>query len=255
MKETYEELRDDALVKLKTCMDSLDTGRGKKLAYWIRDYTRFLCKEHGFDCKKLIRYKRGAIVKAHLGYRIGSEEGGLHYAVVIDVNNSPHIPTATIIPLTSVKAGVNVNALYPADAYLGDEVYIALRDKLQKHIAETSESQETLFKRFNEIEAEEIDPSAFDAEKKLQAKMIAQDGIRREVQNIGTAIHQCEKMLSEIKKMKCGSIALVGQITTISKIRIYDPLYPPDTLANIRLSDDSMDKLDEKIISLFTRKI
>ena len=54
--------------------------------------------------------------------------------------------------------------------------------------------------------------------------------------------------------MKCGSIALVGQITTVSKIRIYDPLYPNDVLAKIRLSEEAMDKIDEKIRSLFTKK-
>lgn len=55
--------------------------------------------------------------------------------------------------------------------------------------------------------------------------------------------------------MKHGSIALVGQITTISKIRIYDPIYPGDVLSGIRLSKESMDKLDNKTIELFTRKV
>ncbi len=32
----------------------------------------------------LRRYKRGEIVKVHLGFNVGSEEGGLHYAVVLD---------------------------------------------------------------------------------------------------------------------------------------------------------------------------
>ena len=55
--------------------------------------------------------------------------------------------------------------------------------------------------------------------------------------------------------MRSGSIALVGQITTVSKIRIYDPLYPADVLSNIRLSDKSMDQLDAKLIELFTKNI
>ena len=52
--------------------------------------------------------------------------------------------------------------------------------------------------------------------------------------------------------MKRGSIALVGQITTVSKIRIYDPLYPSDSLASIHLSDVALDKLDQKVKELYT---
>lgn len=102
MPQEYEALKSDAISKLSSYMDSLDSKHGKILAYWIRDYVRFLEKEKTFDPQKLIRYKRGAIVKVHLGYRIGSEEGGLHYAVVIDDNpQKSHV--ATIIPLTSRK--------------------------------------------------------------------------------------------------------------------------------------------------------
>lgn len=61
-------------------------------------------------------------------------------------------------------------------------------------------------------------------------------------------------MLRDIYKMKEGSVALVGQITTISKIRIYDPMYPLDTLSGIRLSSESMDKLDAKLQELYTKK-
>ena len=85
MPESYEQLRDAALANLKNLMDTLQsspstTGKGKILAYWLNDYARLLQSEQSFDPKKLIRYKRGSIVKVHLGYNIGSEEGGLHYA-------------------------------------------------------------------------------------------------------------------------------------------------------------------------------
>ena len=44
------------------------------------------------------------------------------------------------------------------------------------------------------------------------------------------------KMRQEVFKMKRGSIALVNQITTISKIRIYDPKTDHDVLSGIKLS-------------------
>lgn len=58
-----------------------------------------------------------------------------------------------------------------------------------------------------------------------------------------------EKMEDEISKMKQDSIALINQITTISKQRIFK-----DTLGrNVKLSNNSLDLIDEKIIKYFTK--
>lgn len=60
-------------------------------------------------------------------------------------------------------------------------------------------------------------------------------------------------MRDEIAKMKKGSIALVNQITTVSKIRIYDPKTTKDMLSGITLSNDGLDKIDKEIILKFTK--
>ena len=49
-----------------------------------------------------------------------------------------------------------------------------------------------------------------------------------------------------------GSIALVNQITTISKMRIYDPKTDYDVLSNIKLSNEKLDLLDAEIIKRYT---
>lgn len=51
--------------------------------------------------------------------------------------------------------------------------------------------------------------------------------------------------------MKESSIALVNQITTISKIRIYDPRGTHDVLSGISLTKESMDKINQKIKELY----
>ena len=109
----WNRLKSEALLSLSTFLDSLDPKRAAVMSYWIKDYVRFLKKEEDFDPTKLIKYKRGSIVKVHLGYRIGSEEGGLHYAVVIDKDNAKRSPVATVIPLTSVKPSTNLEKLHP----------------------------------------------------------------------------------------------------------------------------------------------
>lgn len=51
---------------------------------------------------------------------------------------------------------------------------------------------------------------------------------------------EADKVQKEIDLMKTGSIGLVSQITTISKIRITKPLHYSDAFAGIKLSDESL---------------
>ena len=234
MPNDYCNLRDEALNELKSYMDTLDPSKGKKLAFWIKDYANFLRKEQSFCPNKLIKYKRGSIVKVHLGYRIGSEEGGLHYAIVLDKNNSIYSPTVTIIPLTSVKPGIDLTKLHFSNVPIGNEVYTLLMSNFN---AEIRSARQHLY---------EI--------KELRNSLSTQsdlDLLSQKIDETDKQITYCEKMRKEADRMKQGSIALVGQITTISKIRIYDPKYNKDALSKVRVSSDTLDVLDEKIKELF----
>ncbi len=62
-----------------------------------------------------------------------------------------------------------------------------------------------------------------------------------------------QKIQAELSKMKKGSIAMVGQITTISKQRIYDPQKTGDILSGIRISDESLDMINEKMKQLYIK--
>ena len=51
--------------------------------------------------------------------------------------------------------------------------------------------------------------------------------------------------------MKEGSIALVNQITTVSKMRIFDPRNLKGVLAGISLSEENMEKINQKVKELY----
>lgn len=59
------------------------------------------------------------------------------------------------------------------------------------------------------------------------------------------------KLKKEVSKMSKGSVALINQITAISKLRIYDPKTKKDPLSGIRLSSESLDSIDKAITQLF----
>lgn len=239
-------------------LDSLETGaedqkrQANLLSYWLQDYVRLLKKEATFNPAKLIRYKRGSIVKAHLGYRIGSEEGGLHFGVVIDIDNKVSDSTATIIPLTSVKPSTDITKLHNSKIYLGNEVYTALQTKLNTAIHNNTNELNELQKKVQELMSEAPEQGTSEYTNWELTNRGAINGLGQRIKKLAEKVQQQQKMRTELDGMKAGSVALVGQITTISKIRIFDPLYPSDVFSNIRLSSESMDKLDEKIKELYT---
>ena len=59
---------------------------------------------------------------------------------------------------------------------------------------------------------------------------------KRKVELANTQIDQAELWLMEISKMRAGSVAKVDQITTISKMRITQPLQKFHPLYGVRLS-------------------
>ena len=241
--DELNEHRNDAIKKIDSFISDLINSddnelnaKSDKFCYWLEDYIKFLRFESQFTPTSLKRYKRGEIIKVNLGFNIGSEEGGLHYAVVLDKNNSIYSPVLTIVPLTSVKPTTNIKALPKLSIYLGNELFTNLSSQIQltnQHIS----SERLRLKSF-------LDNNIFVGEDI--------ERITEEMRNLDKDLKLLKKLKKEITKMRKGSIALVNQITTISKIRIYDPKTNHDILSNVRLSDQKLDSIDAALISQYT---
>lgn len=207
----------------------LDRYKGTKrehlLASWLSQYSRYIKQEETFNPKYLKRYKRGEIIKVDLGYRLGSEEGGPHYAVVLDKNNSLYSDIITILPLSSKKETTKINN-YVLD--LGDEIYERLETKAKLTFAKSVEI----------LESDAPGPVSG------QEVILTLDYNKDEI----------DLIMKEIKSMKEGSIALISQITSISKMRIIKPTRTTDALSGIRLSDNSLNAIDQKISELYLGK-
>lgn len=189
LKETAIRTLDAFIMDLATSSDPALQKKSGLLSYWIADYISMLKKEH--NSKKYRCYKRGEIIKVHFGYRIGHEEGGLHYAVVVSVCDSPYSGIVTVVPLTSLKNTERIKRLRRDEVFLGSQ----LLQKLYNKIQQTPNRQ----------------------------------------------------LANEIVKLKWGSIALVGQITTISKLRIMDPISASSPLAGVKLDREAMCAIDNCI--------
>ena len=187
------------------------------LAYWINDFAVYHDEERTFDISKSGVFSRGDIIKVNLGFNIGHELGGLHYCVVLSKYDNTRNGTLNVIPLTSKKANKKYDS---STVNLGNELYSILQERLEKE-------KQKLKQILDELEDIHVN---------------IQNIIEKEKKYI-------EKMEDEISKMKKDSIALINQITTISKQRIFK-----DTVRrNVKISRKSLDLIDKQIIKFFTK--
>lgn len=129
---------------------------------------------------------------------------------------------------------------------MGDEIFQNLWMK-NKILIEESQIQVKNLK--NELEKVEALPETTVEESIVKEYKIKQ--IEDAINQNYTQLDLIQKISKELEQMKMGTIALVNQITTISKQRIYNPKKDFDILAGIKLSDDKMSLIDEKIKKLY----
>lgn len=225
------ELKNRAVIHKDKSLNRLDLSflkhielseykKSELLAYWIHDYAVYHDEEREFDVTKSGVFHRGDIIKVNLGFNIGSELGGLHYCVVLNKKDNPKNGVLNIVPLTSKKE----NKKYPKSCVnLGNELYNILNKNIQKENNRLNELLDKL------KDLEEIPKSI-------------QETISKEMKYID----QLGKSINQYKKE---SIVLINQITTISKQRIFYDV----VLKNVRLSSESLDLIDERIIRSLTK--
>lgn len=251
----------------------INTSNGSQLkkanliSYWIKDYVRMIDFEEKFDPTKNIAYKRGNIVKVDFGFNIGAEYGGLHYGIVLDNNNAHNSPVVTVIPLTSAK---NAKKPHPNSVNLGNEIYRSLKikydtiSKVLREEQEEIESELALFQllvelarqtidemKLYDLTSQEFEQTLAGAQNYLDASLALQDKWKEKEQHNEEQQDYLNKIGNEIAKMKEGSVALVNQITTISKMRIFDPRNLKGVLSGISLSEENMKKINTKMRDLY----
>lgn len=231
MNESEIQAKNNAIIHKDNSLNRLDLSfikhielseykKSELLAYWIHDFSVYHDEERSFDIVKSGVYSRGDVIKVNLGFNIGNELGGLHYCVVLNKYDNTRNGTLNVIPLTSRKENKKYDL---STVNLGKELYNIFQVKIEK---EKQKLQEIL------IELEKI----------KDVSLNIKNTIEKEQKYI-------EKMEKEICKMKKDSIALINQITTISKQRIFK-----DTVRrNVRISNASLDLIDEKIMKFFTK--
>lgn len=266
--------KKDAISKLDKFLDKYINNpteehikKADLISYWLKDYTRYIEFEERFDPKRYIAYKRGDVIKVNFGFNIGAEYGGLHYAVVLDNHNDHASPVVTVAPLTSTKENSKSNK---HNVPIGNELYRLMKIKAEAAIRMSAEERSNIEKSklyYNSLFKMVIDSivknknsplsnnkSDEDAVEMLELLKQTLDDLCIQLNHLDNTSAELKKILSEISRMKKGSTVLVGQITTVSKMRIYDPKKSKDVLYGISISKENMDKINDKIKELYVFK-
>ena len=216
--------KDNSLTRLDlSFLKHIELNEYKKsdlLAYWIHDFAEYHAEERRFNIAKSGMYSRGDVIKVNLGFNIGNELGGLHYCIVLNKYDNTRNGALNVIPLTSRKDNKKYDS---SSVNLGKELYNVFQEKIEK-------------------EKQKLQQILSELEKIEDISINIQNIIEKEQKYI-------EKMEKEICKMQKDSIALINQITTISKQRIFK-----DTVRrNVKISSKSLDLIDKQIIKSFTK--
>ncbi len=110
---------DRALQTLSGSVSEMPAKQQSIFADWLTTWSKYLKFERTFKPERLKYYKRGDIVHVHFGFNVGSEQGGAHYAVVVDNNNNRANGCVVVVPISSLEKGRTPDSLHGSEIYLG----------------------------------------------------------------------------------------------------------------------------------------
>lgn len=215
----------------------------------------YISSEDTFDSTRLLRYRRGSVIRVNFGFNVGKELGGMHFAVVIDNDNKRNADVLTVIPLSSTDG----RTVHERNVDLGTELFTKILDAHNKLYSDAKEHLSTINENINAFTSaielfkrmQEKDANSPDIKKQIEEILNYQTQLQMEQKLLEKQVAKLEHDEAEIHKMKSGSMAVVNQITTVSKQRIFTPKRSEDFLFGITLSPAAMDKINEKIKELY----
>lgn len=144
---------------------------------------------------------------------MGSEIKGKHLAIVLTKNDSPNNGVLTVVPLSSKNKPYYV----PIGNFFLNEAYPFFNEQI-------NEFQQNINK-------------------------IADEEKRAILENTNKFI----AVINTYRKMGVESYAMVQNISTISKLRVLKPINKYDPILKIKVPDEIMTILDNKLKELFTK--
>ena len=276
-KENFKKFKSQVVKDFETFIDEETENNYKKsvnLTYWLNAYRKYLKQEKTYNPNYSPVFEKGTLIQIDLGFNVGNELGGVHYGIVLNSNDDKNNPNLTIIPLSSMKEN---KRLRKYEVNLQDSVYKSMElkvnnllymyisedNKIENKNKEYLEKIKVLKISLNNLEKEYSDLETNSQKNICELTKLGNSikEILSELEILNKDVNINSKRIEELTKkkehlklclkkfssMKKGSFAIINQITTISKIRIKDPVNPDSPLFDIKISNEHLSKIESNI--------
>ena len=223
------------------------------LPNWLEKESNLFLSETQNIRKDYNTLKRASLIFVDFGINIGSELSNRHWAVVLNKNDSPKSRNLTVIPISSKekKFSVKIDEVIQSKS---DPFLISILKKLGFEYFSIIHYALTEIRPFDLGESEDIYKELLEEYKDFydyeKAKEMYNDGAGMEV--LATAIKKLKNLFNHYERFNKVSYAKCDQIKTISKDRIIY-LNDLDPCGKIKVSNETLDRIDEKLKELYLK--
>ena len=229
---------------------------GALLEKWLRSYFYYIKNENTSLESRIPTIKRGQILYVDFGYNVQSEFRYVHYCVALHESTRLN-KKVTVVPITS-KAHPHQIAI---GSELGHQLEIVIRSKERSSFWQPYRAlKPELEKRgipFN-IPAisvyDTVHPSCSSLILSLKQMLSSDDPLQVDLDRILKSLDDFQKFIDQAPELLKDSYLKVADITTISKARVIFPKTKTHPLMFLKLSDETLNRLDDEILRRFTKK-
>lgn len=270
LKKEQVAITETACKRFKLISQNIKISKLKYLHRSLNFKSHIFYNENEGKAYKYQKYKRGSLVMVNFGTNIGYELSGNHFAVVINHDDNYKNGVVTVIPLTSKekKQYLKLNDSILDLVLHAQNKYIDMLQESQKiHNTHKKEYEDTLLitkTNINKIKSIMSEDDYLSKHNEILDKMFQEtneyidklDGLQqiteKESKEIQENMNKLFDVLEKYNEKNKESYAMVKNITTISKLKILKPINKFDPIGQIYVSNDSLNKIDQKLIENFT---
>lgn len=238
-------------------IEKTNPDKARELRRWLESFFWYVGKEGSNIERGYLNVKRGSILFVNFGYGVHSEFRYNHYAAAL--RSSPKSNgKVTVVPLTSKKHP----HLMPIGHELGDCLDALIVEKERsvfwkpyRTLAANVLEETGMFFGFPAIGSyRTVYTSCTSFLNKIKENLADGSSLHKDVDKMLSDLKVFDKFVSDSPNLLKSSYLRLEDITTISKARIISPKKTSHPLYKLHLSDETLDKLDNEIIRLYTGK-
>ena len=228
--------------------------QGDAVEKWLKNYFFYLQNENANLETRIPNIKRGQVLLVDFGYNVLSEFRYIHYCIALH-RSSRRNKKVTVIPITSKS--------HPHQIAIGDE----LREQIEEVVRNKERS--SFWKPYNVLKPllerkgipfnipaigsyETVYPNCSSLISSIKEQLKNDDPLQVSLNGIVKSLEEFQEFLDQAPDLLRESYLRVGDITTISKARILSPKTSTHPLTLLRVTDKTLNKLDDEIRHRFT---